>query len=234
MNSPISPTPPSTQTMQDDLFRKCKNAASAKRVEFKISKAEFMAFSEKPCKYCGAFDQPSVLNIVERMDTQKCFTLENTATCCSLCKKIKNDSPEPIFLQRVEHIMAYCLYSCQPFPELFSDHCGVTWTGLVKRIKKERKDKKKNADPPPAITETEFNELHATTGCHICGKRDSKTHRNGIEIIEKLDPQKNTIYRFQLCCANCATMKRGFDDAGDFLNKMRDIFFHLRMDETYE
>ena len=99
---------------------------------------------------------------------------------------------------------------------------------------KEGKDKKKNADPHPPITEIEFDELHATTGCHICGKRDSKTHRNGIEIIEKLDPQKNTIYRFQLCCANCATMKRGFDDAGDFLNKMRDIFFNLRMDETYE
>jgi hypothetical protein len=205
--------------MQDDLFRKCKNAASAKRVEFKISKAEFMAFSERPCKYCGAFDQPSVLNIVERMDTQKCFTLENPATCCSLCKKIKNDSPEPIFLQKVEHIMAYCLYSCQPLPELFSDHCGVTWTGLVKRTKKEGKDKKKNADPHPPIMETEFNELHATTGCHICGKSE---------------PQKNTIYRFHLCCANCATMKIGFDDVGDFLNKLRDIFFHFRMDETYE
>jgi hypothetical protein len=216
--------------MRDDLFRKSKNSASAKRVEFKLTKAEFSAFSERPCKYCGAFDQPDGLNGVERIDPNVPFIIENTATTCSLCKSIKSDSPEPIFLQRVEHIMAYCLYSRQPFPELFPDHCGVTWTGLLKRIKKD----KTNPTTPPPITETEFDALHAAEGCYFCGKRDSKTHRNGLEFIATNKPTTNTIDHLHLCCANCANMKRGFDDASDFLNKLRDIFFLLGVNEIYD
>lgn len=81
--------------------------------EFELTREEFISIVSSPCTYCGT--EPKIrktqstvgiavpVNGVDRIDSDKGYTLENTTPCCSVCNKMKLDyHPEEFVLHCVK------------------------------------------------------------------------------------------------------------------------------------
>lgn len=68
-----------------------------RRFEFELSFGEFMKMNREPCTYCGAkYREYNVrgrklyCNGIDRIDSDKSYTLDNIVTCCRICNRAKN------------------------------------------------------------------------------------------------------------------------------------------------
>lgn len=85
-----------------------KHSAKKRKLEFSITKAEFIEFVLKPCHYCGSeptrfiklynkklsaegMDRSEIrINGIDRLDNSKGYVLGNMVTCCKTCNVAKH------------------------------------------------------------------------------------------------------------------------------------------------
>ena len=111
------------QTGLSLLFSKYKTNAKKYKREFTLSLEDFKKITSSNCIYCGI--KPSTINTsivkneqtkehskyfyngIDRRDSNKGYTLENSVPCCTFCNKAKSDLPESIFLNHLKRIYEY-------------------------------------------------------------------------------------------------------------------------------
>ena len=81
-----------------------KRGAKTRELEFKISFEEFMSFWELDCSYCG---KENDTHGIDRVDNSKGYILDNLASCCGWCNKMKHKHSAEDFLNRCRDIVAY-------------------------------------------------------------------------------------------------------------------------------
>jgi hypothetical protein len=89
-------------------------SAKIKRRIFNLTKEEFRKIVLEPCYYCGEFPMrvlthkgcrgSFVANGVDRVDSDKGYTLDNVVPCCPECNMMKMDLSINVFLARVHKI----------------------------------------------------------------------------------------------------------------------------------
>jgi hypothetical protein len=88
--------------------------AKTRNISFELSKEEFFELTKRNCFYCGK--EPSyitktrwghgnyIYNGVDRIDSSKGYTIENTVSCCGKCNQAKMAETQEDFLNWVERV----------------------------------------------------------------------------------------------------------------------------------
>lgn len=88
------------RSLQGTLLRYYKRNARNRKIEFALSKAEFMSMTFSPCYYCKAVDSMIIStkygasyrhNGIDRLNNKNGYSIENCVTCCRMCNNAKND-----------------------------------------------------------------------------------------------------------------------------------------------
>lgn len=94
-----------------------QNASHTERI-FELTFEQFITLIERNCSYCNASpDQYHTANRakmynpkgyryngIDRVDSTKGYTQENTVTCCKLCNGLKSNLLTSVFLNQIERI----------------------------------------------------------------------------------------------------------------------------------
>ena len=180
-------------------FRSYIKEAKRRNIDFQLSKEDFMNIVKKNCYYCCDMNEEKKFNGIDRIDSSKGYLLENCISCCTLCNYYKNKHSISLFMKRVEHILSYKMNNVQLYNECFPDFISGNYKGYRISAKNRKIDFLLNEDTFDSIIEN---------GCYICGKNNSKTHKNGIDRFD------NSIGYIEenckSCCNTCNMLKNRF------------------------
>lgn len=94
-----------------------KYQAKRRDIDFKLTREEFKALTKKECHYCGVLPEKSfrgarsngeyVYNGIDRINSNKDYTLDNVVPCCETCNKAKLDLSYDDFLNWINRISRY-------------------------------------------------------------------------------------------------------------------------------
>lgn len=77
-----------------------RNRATARGYEFGITLEEFTTLRDRPCALCG-FEGP---NSIDRVDSEKGYTLDNVQPLCRVCQTIKSAFPNEFIKRHITRI----------------------------------------------------------------------------------------------------------------------------------
>ena len=99
----------------NNLYTGYKNRALRSGKDFELSHEYFRQLTKQVCYYCGT--EPSqiskglgktsgdyIYNGIDRVDSSKGYTQENTVSCCKTCNFMKLDHSQENFLQHIKKI----------------------------------------------------------------------------------------------------------------------------------
>lgn len=95
------------------LFGNYKHRAIKNGIEFKLEKEHFRNLVLNDCHYCGKipsqtinskFSGPFIYNGIDRKDSTKGYTLENSVPCCWVCNDIKKRMDYNKFIEHITKI----------------------------------------------------------------------------------------------------------------------------------
>lgn len=85
-------------------YRMYKDAATTRGIPFKVTEEQFLDLWQKPCYYCGV----NISTIgVDRVDNTRGYELDNIQPCCTSCNKMKLDSSEKEFYNKLFRIIKH-------------------------------------------------------------------------------------------------------------------------------
>lgn len=97
------------------------NRSKKKQIDFEFTKEEFLELTQKQCYYCGRLPNTTIktsvgkrkrngsftYNGLDRIDSDKGYTRNNTVTCCEICNKAKRDMSQQDFLTWINDLITY-------------------------------------------------------------------------------------------------------------------------------
>jgi predicted nucleic acid-binding Zn ribbon protein len=89
---------------RDYLYEQYKIVALQRKKEFKLSLDEFWKLKDSPCHYCGSLES---INGIDRYDSRKGYTPENSVPCCFFCNNMKWILSEEQFIKQCTKIVIY-------------------------------------------------------------------------------------------------------------------------------
>lgn len=99
------------------VWRSYLNGAKERGFEFKLSEDEFRVITKQNCFYCGCapskvMDNKNntgkyIYNGIDRLDSNKGYTLENCVPCCTQCNYAKSDYPLSEFIAWIERAYSH-------------------------------------------------------------------------------------------------------------------------------
>ena len=95
---------------KDDLkFRWSNFQSQARRrcIPVSISLLEYFHLILQPCVYCGGRHRSSVLNGVDRVNSDGNYSIENSVPCCKTCNYMKGPMKKREFIAQVHAIYEY-------------------------------------------------------------------------------------------------------------------------------
>ena len=199
-----------------------QTSAISKRLEFTITKEEFMDRVKHPCYYCGII-QDKGFNGIDRLDSAQDYIIENCVSCCEMCNMMKGSLGPTIFVHRVEHILTHLkLFEGNLYPDEFANVITVSYHDYKKRAKRK--------ELPFEISEEAFT-IKCNMSCYLCAKKTDDTHKNGIDRVDnkKGYTEENT----KSCCWNCNFMKKNYDYEL-FINKLKLIYENQKVCPIHE
>jgi hypothetical protein len=180
---------------QYDNYRR---TAELKQLEFMITFDEYKEIVKNPCEYCGVIQERG-FNGVDRIESGKGYVLDNCASCCKMCNYMKNTLNKDVFIRRVEHILTFNgLVEGNLFPELFGEHL-TSWSKYKNSALRKQTEFR--------LIPTDFEKI-TDNPCYMCGKENTKTHRNGIDRFD--NNIGYVIENCKSCCGECNYMKRNY------------------------
>ena len=79
----------------------CKRRSRKKRgIEMLLKFEEFSEIINKQCIYCGDISRG-----VDRVDSEKSYTVENSKPCCKRCNQMKNDLTKQEFIDHMKRVL---------------------------------------------------------------------------------------------------------------------------------
>lgn len=88
------------QTQKGKYFSYKRNAEQ-RDILWNLTESEFLDFWNKSCFYCG--DSIKTIGI-DRIDSDKEYTLDNCISCCTTCNKMKLNLPKDKFITQIHKI----------------------------------------------------------------------------------------------------------------------------------
>jgi len=179
------------------------NSARTKKLDFSISKEEYLEMVVKPCYYCGILQEKG-FNGMDRLDSNGSYSVENCVSCCETCNMMKGTSGPTIFIRRAEHILTNLgIIEGRLTPEVFVNVKNVSYSSYNKRAQEKGLDF--------TITREEFYQK-ASEPCYICGKETTDEHKNGIDRFDNTNGY--TADNIKSCCWSCNFIKKNkkYDD----------------------
>lgn len=96
---------------KENRYNIYKKNAKKRNIEFHLSKEEFYSITSKPCNYCGGYSRVDLngdaYNGVDRIDSNKDYTIDNVVPCCDVCNKMKLDYSTDFFLNHINKIIKH-------------------------------------------------------------------------------------------------------------------------------
>lgn len=93
----------SYQKTANGKWRMLRSSASAKNLELSLTKDEALALISGTCIYCGVNEPIGI----DRVDSLKGYTIENSVSCCSTCNYMKRRMTVKDFLSHIQRIYSY-------------------------------------------------------------------------------------------------------------------------------
>jgi len=91
--------------------------AKARGLEFSLTKAEFGCLTKEPCTYCGippsqvftngGKASPYIYNGIDRVDSNKGYTIVNTVPCCKTCNYAKSNLTLAEFMLWLDRVVKF-------------------------------------------------------------------------------------------------------------------------------
>ena len=101
------------------IYMDYSNKAKIRNYIFDLSLEKFTELIFQNCYYCGIEpmnirkkkyvnrEEILIINGIDRMDNTKGYTLENSATCCSICNQAKHTLTKESFLQWINRVSSF-------------------------------------------------------------------------------------------------------------------------------
>lgn len=96
------------------LFLQYKSRSIKRFGDFELTKKQFETLIYQNCSYCDSPPEMRYMkrsaygtipfNGIDRIDSAKCYSLENCVTCCKICNMMKMDLSLPLFLDHIKKI----------------------------------------------------------------------------------------------------------------------------------
>jgi hypothetical protein len=105
---------PPGEAAKNKLMTAYRRSAEVRGKQFLLTKEQAVKLFESNCFYCGS--EPSnlmsaktynggyIYNGIDRIDSEKDYTVENSVSCCFLCNRMKSDMSQDVFLSHVHKI----------------------------------------------------------------------------------------------------------------------------------
>lgn len=94
---------------KEERYNIYKKNAKKRNIEFYLSKKEFYDTTSKPCNYCGGYSKAdlngNLYNGIDRIDSDKDYTIDNIVPCCDVCNKMKLDYSIDFFLNHINKVI---------------------------------------------------------------------------------------------------------------------------------
>jgi len=111
-------TKPYGEASFNGLYSNYKTRAGKTGKEFSFTKEEFRDITSSPCKYCGVLPSQEFLgngqsngiyvyNGIDRVDSTKGYTLNNSVPCCAICNYAKNDFTLEVFQKWLDRLVKF-------------------------------------------------------------------------------------------------------------------------------
>lgn len=72
-------------------------------IKMELTLEQFSQIINKPCQYCGLEKSRGV----DRIDSYKSYTVDNSISCCKTCNQMKSDIPIETFLEHIKKIIKH-------------------------------------------------------------------------------------------------------------------------------
>lgn len=73
-----------------------KSSARTRKIEYRLKDEEALSILNQRCFYCNSSDPVGI----DRMDSSKGYTLDNSTACCSMCNYMKNVYTKEMFINQ--------------------------------------------------------------------------------------------------------------------------------------
>lgn len=81
-------------------YRSIIENAKSRNIKVLLTQDEIKSIIDQPCYYCG-----ETKNIgIDRIDSNKDYTLDNCVPCCKICNRMKNKFSLSVFLDKIDKI----------------------------------------------------------------------------------------------------------------------------------
>ena len=193
-------------------YKNYRLSAETRRLDFPLTKEEFIVIVSLPCYYCGII-QPKGFNGIDRLDSTIGYSLDNCKSCCEMCNMMKGSSGPIIFIHRTEHILSYLkIVDGKLYPFEFLDTKGSTYS--------QYKDRANKKNINFEISQDLFHSKREEP-CYLCGKEQNEIHKNGIDRFD--NTKGYTKDNIRSCCICCNYMKKNYD-YDSLINKLKLIY----------
>jgi hypothetical protein len=101
------------QMLENQVFGSYRKRDEKRSFDFTITKEEFKNLTKQNCEYCGAepnnilkgttwgYNGDYIYNGLDRVDSNKGYTLDNVVPCCKYCNFAKSDMTKEDFLSHM-------------------------------------------------------------------------------------------------------------------------------------
>lgn len=99
------------------LFRRYRESAKRRKLEFSITTEDLRELSKMNCNYCGIEPRqimhekdangPYIHNGLDRIDPLKGYTKENITTCCKNCNRAKSDMTKEEWVSYIDRLVNF-------------------------------------------------------------------------------------------------------------------------------
>ena len=206
-------------TIYEEKFNTYRGEAKRRKIEWVLEKEQSISLFKNECIYCGINNG---LNGIDRINSEKGYTLENTTTCCGICNKMKLNHTVETFINIITHLVIKLNLVENPLlykksfsyinPQLlfFKSKINTSYVSYKKSCTK--RNIKLN------ISETEYTNI-LTYPCNYCGCFNQGA--NGIDrIYSELHYEIDNIVP---CCKTCNLLK-GPLTLLQFKQKLKNIY----------
>jgi hypothetical protein len=182
-------------SVASNKIRKIKATANYKEIDFADDDMESMSEKlDKACAYCAYLPAAgSYLNGLDRVDTNKGYTDDNTVSCCASCNAMKCSFQVEVFIHKAKRIYDYRGLVFLELPEARAR--PVPFGGTAERCA---------ANPNPktiSLTHGEMLDLQCSP-CYLCNQSPSF----GIDRVDSNEPY--IMGNVMPCCTECNYMKK--------------------------
>lgn len=182
-----------------------------RNIHFELSESQYIEIVKNPCYYCGII-QDKGFNGIDRLYNNVGYVLNNCVSSCKVCNYMKYTDDEPIYLQRIEHILTYQkIIDGRYCNDIFNDHNSIY-----------KSYEKRSIDKGCYLSKEHYDNI-TSSACYLCGKENSQTHHNGIDRFDNNIGYEITNCRS--CCSDCNYLKH--KNTFDFImERMKRIYEH--------